>query len=151
MRKFANKLFLKINLTLIFKCNALELENKAILDLIKILKFKVSSLEAGKHQTENKPAVTQTEYDDEFVLEFPCKECTFQASCEDELMCHISNEHDKDETVYNFSCYICEHKTATKGELMTHRKAKHPETAKVCRNFEKRMFDFDKKKLLVES
>ena len=121
----------------IFKFNALELENKAILDLIKILNFKVSSLEAGKHQTENKPEETQTDYEDEFGLEFPCKECIFQASCEDELRCHISNEHDKDEPDYNFSCYICEHKTATKGELMTHRKAKDPETIKVCRYLKK--------------
>jgi hypothetical protein len=52
------------------KFDALGSENKANLDL----KYKVSSLGPGKHQTENKPKETQTDYDDEFGLEFPCKE-----------------------------------------------------------------------------
>ena len=119
--------------TLQDKFSALEKENTKNLEVIEKLKEEIVLLSSGKtRDTETKEA--QTEDDDEYGIEFPCKTCIYVATCEDELRFHIDNEHEMlDEPEVSFTCNICYHKTVTKGSLMVHRKKAHPKAIKLCR------------------
>ena len=120
------------------KYEALKNENNKNLALIIELKSKVARLENEKLPKKNKSIDSQTVSDFDFGIEFPCKECIFQASCEDELRWHLSSEHEHENgSDYEnlFSCNVCDHKSASKGDLMTHRKQSHPQTIKMCRYF----------------
>ena len=130
------------------KHEALEKENTKNLALIAELKGKVTELENEKLPKKSKSIDSQTVSDLDIGIEFPCKECIYQASCEDELRWHMSDEHeygngltDCDDSL--FSCNVCGHKSASKGDLMTHRKQSHTKTIKMCRYYAQGNCAFD--------
>ena len=121
--------------TLQEKFDKLEKEIKKKDDLIQELNDAIEALRQEKVKSADQVTKeSQTEYDS---YELPCSECIFMASCEDELNCHNSNDHNLDEPDEHnsFSCNVCWKKNKTKGELMIHRKQQHPERTKVCSYF----------------
>ena len=120
------------------KCDAPQVQNDKNVKLIVELK-KTANCTKDTCSIE-----TQTLYNDENGLEFPCKEWVFVATCEDELRFHGDNEHDTGESIeFKYCCKICEHKTNDMGELMMHRKISHPTTIRRCKFFAKGACSFD--------
>ena len=117
------------------KFSAFEKENEKNIEIIKNLKEEILIL-SSKKSISTETTETQTEDDDENGLEFPCKVCIFVASCEDELRCHIDNEHElAEEPDVTFKCTICFFKAVNRGELLVHRKKSHPKSIKQCKYY----------------
>ena len=126
------------------KYDALQVQNDKNVKLIGELKKRINLFETANCIKDTCSIETQTLYDDENGLEFPCKECVFVATCEDELRFHGDNEHDTEESIeFKYCCKICEHKTNDMGELMMHRKILHPRTIRRCKFFAKGACSFD--------
>ena len=138
-----NKDSLKVNLkALATKYDNLVIENMKNLEKIKKLTDKVNTLEKKalenkgkvKDKIESRTVPKKTSESQTEDPKFPCKECIFQGSSEEELKWHhnISHQDDRDA---KFVCTICGNKFAFKWELMAHRKGHHPTTIKTCRYF----------------
>ena len=120
------------------KHDALLNENKNNLELIDELKQKVATLEKAKFtEKSSKTEDCQTVSDLDCDIEIPCKDCVYNASCEEELRWHMTSEHNwgEPDCESQYSCRICGRKFTTKGELMSHRKEIHTTTIKICRYF----------------
>ena len=80
---------------------------------------------------------TQTEalYDE---VEFPCKNCIYEADCPDELQWHMKSSHGIGDPYYefNYSCRVCSKHFDVKNDLMYHIKTKHERNMPVCKYYQ---------------
>ena len=122
------------------KHEALLIQNKSNLETIAALKKRNTELEkeASKKQEKiSKPSKSKECQTMSEKIVFPCKNCIYQATCEDELKWHLEEEHEFSDLYERFYiiCKYCDHKTNAEYELKTHIKRTHPEKLNVCSFF----------------
>ena len=97
-----------------------------------------------KDHVQNETKETQTVYD-EGDFENPCKNCIYEASCEDELRYHVEKEHEFRDTDQDtkFSCGVCYKKFNIKDDLSIHKRKIHVKKNNIFKYFLRRICHYD--------
>ena len=96
-----------------------------------------------EYQLQKETKETQTVYE-EGDFEIPCKECIYEASCEEELIYHIQKEHEVSNINLEnkFSSEECYKKFDVKYDLTMHMRNIHETKNNICKYYLKGKLQF---------